>query len=428
MAALRRLKNLFGRTVSAPDGEAAATPPGPQRGPAIGRPEKLVVLGMITRHPIGGMVWLAMQHVIGLARLGYDVYYIEAHGAIPKSFMRDGKDGADAAAEFLDKTFTRFGLAGRWGYQAFHSDGRCFGLSESTINGLFREASLIFNLHGGTTPRPEHTQTGRLVYLGTDPVDREVALDRSDPEIVRLFEAHSAFFTWGENYGRPDCKVPRSLRFDLVPTRQPVVLDYWRPNGIQPRDVFTTVGSWRQLWREITIDGERYGWSKHHEFLKFLDLPARTTQPFELALGWCGDDDRAMLQSHGWRVIDGLSVSADVDDYRKYVIDSRGEFTVAKDQNVRLRSGWFSDRSATYLAAGRPVITQDTGFGNVLPVGEGLFPFSTVDDIVAAIDAINSDYGRHSRAAAEIAREYFSHDRVLPKVLAHAGVSQRVAV
>jgi hypothetical protein len=124
-------------------------------------------------------------------------------------------------------------------------------------------------------------------------------------------------------------------------------------------------------------------------------------------------------------VRDALEVSADLDDYRRYIFGSRGEFTVAKDQNVRLRSGWFSDRSATYLAAGRPVITQDTGFGNILPVGEGLFAFSTLSEIVAAVDCINGDYQRHSRAAAAIAREYFSHDRVLPRMLAHAGLAAK---
>jgi len=393
------------------------------KAPAIRTRPKLIVLGMMTRHPMGGIVWLTMQYVLGLARLGYDVYYIEAHGGTPKSFMRADDDGGIAAAAFLNRVFTRFDLGGRWAFQAFHSDGRCYGMSEQRVNELCRDAALIFNLHGGTTPRPEHRETGRLVYVGTDPVDREVALERNDPAIVELFSAHSVFFTWGENYGRSDCKVPVSSRFTLVPTRQPVMLDFWRPNGTGPSDVFTTVGSWKQLWREIKIDGEHYAWSKHHEFLKFVELPRRTGQKFELALGGCDDDDRAMLERAGWTVRDGLALSADADDYRSYVIGSRGEFTVAKDQNVRLRSGWFSDRSAAYLAAGRPVVTQDTGFGSVLPVGQGLFAFSTLPEAVAAIEEINGDYHRHSRGATAIAREFFSHDRVLPQMLAHAGLS-----
>src|SRR5205823_2776145 len=131
-----------------------------------------------------------------------------------------------------------------------------------------------------------------------------------------------------------------------------------------------------------------------------------TGQPFELALGMYSNEERAMLESKGWRVRPALELSREADPYREYIASSRGEFTVAKDQNIRLRTGWFSDRSATYLAAGRPAITQETGFSNVLPTGEGLFAFSTLEEIVAAVESVNSDYKRHRRAASEIAREY----------------------
>ena len=389
--------------------------------PVVAGAKKLVVMGMMTRHPVAGMVWLTMQYLVGLQRMGYDVYYVEAHGGTPKSFMTEGDDGGAAAAAFLDRVFVRFGLKNRWAYQAFHSDGRAYGMSQRAIDALFREAALIFNLHGGTPPRPEHTRTGRLVYLGTDPVDREVALEQGDQEMIDLFAAHCCFFTWGLNYGNPDCKVPFSNQFNLVPSGQPIVMDQWQ-SSLRPGNLFTTVGSWRQLWREIKINGENYGWSKHNEFFKFIDLPSQTAQPFELALGGCDATDRALLEQKGWRVRDGLRLSADVDDYRRYLLGSRAEFTVAKDQNVRLRSGWFSDRSAAYLAAGRPVVTQDTGFGNVLPVGEGLFPFNTLEAAVEAVAAINGDYARHSRGATEIAREFFSHERVLGKILSHAGL------
>src|SRR5207248_10958694 len=177
----------------------------------------------------------------------------------------------------------------------------------------------------------------------------------------------------------------------------------------------TTVGNRQQLMRhrEIYFRGEVYHWSKHYEFLKFLDLPSRTRQPFEFALSTYDDEDKLMLESHGWQVRDALSFSNDTDAYRQYITRSRGEFTVAKDQNVRLRSGCFSDRSATYLAAGRPVITQETAFSNILPTGAGLFAFSTLDEAAAAVERINADYDRHSRAAAELAREYFGHAVVL---------------
>jgi hypothetical protein len=170
------------------------------------------------------------------------------------------------------------------------------------------------------------------------------------------------------------------------------------------------------------LDGELYRWSKHFEFMKFLDLPSRTSQRLELALAGCDVEDRRLLEQHGWRIRDASEVSCDLDVYREYIGGSRAEFTVAKDQNVRLRSGWFSDRSATYLAAGRPVVTQDTGFSHVLPTGQGLFGFSTMDEAVAAVDAINSDYQRHSRAASELARAYFDSDLVLTRLLEDCGV------
>ena len=165
-----------------------------------------------------------------------------------------------------------------------------------------------------------------------------------------------------------------------------------------------------------------YHWSKHFEFLKFIELPGKRPQLFELALGACEDEDRSLLERHGWNLREALSVSTDIDAYRGYIGQSRGEFTVAKDQNVRLRSGWFSDRSATYLATGRPVITQETGFSNVLPSGEGLFGFSTMDEILQAVDGINADYERHSRAASAIAREYFDSEVVLNRLLQDVGL------
>ena len=139
-------------------------------------------------------------------------------------------------------------------------------------------------------------------------------------------------------------------------------------------------------------------------------------------MGSYTDDDRKMLEEHGWRVLPAKDISDDLDAYRDYVRQSRGEFTVAKDQNIRLRSGWFSERSAQYLAAGRPVITQETGFSSALPTGRGLFAFSTMDEILAAVDAVNSNYELHCRAAAEIAREYFNYDVVLKQLLTDVGI------
>ena len=392
--------------------------------------DKIVLLGMMTKMPVAGVVWQTAHYLVGLQRLGYDVYYVEAHARTPSMFMEtDGDDGSGRAASFIDGVMRRFGFERRWAYHALHEDGRCYGMAESALRELYSSATLLINLHGGTMPLPEHYESGRLVYLETDPVQLQIELHENNPETIAFLAPHCAFFTFGENYGNPDCALPVSDRFEFKPTRQPVVLDFWdhAPHAAsppEPEDAFTTVGNWQQPWREVAFAGQTYSWSKHHEFLKVIDLPRCVPgQPFELALSSYGPEDARMLESHGWRVRHALEFSMDADAYRRYVAGSRGEFTVAKDQNVRLRSGWFSDRSATYLAAGRPVVTQDTAFGNVLPTGEGLFAFRTVDEAAAAVEQVNADYPRHRRGARAVARECFGHDVVLGSLLREVGLS-----
>ena len=390
----------------------------------LGQRRKIVVLGMMGRSPVAGMVWLTMQYVLGLHRLGYDTYYVEAHARTPSTFTRTtDDDGSVGVAAFIDATMRWFGLPDdHWAFQALHSDGRCYGLSEMQLMNLYRAADLIINLHGGTLLRPEHVTNGRLLFLETDPVEFVIYLAQDLQEMVDYMAPHSTFFTWGENYGKPDCRTPVSDRFDFKPTRQPVAIDLWRPFANGEGEPFTTVSSWRQPRKDVQYQGEAYLWSKHNQFLKVIDLPSMTPQPFELALAAYEEEDRRALEERGWAVRDAESLSMDVDAYRRYIAGSRGEFTIAKDQYVRPRSGWFSDRSATYLGAGRPVITQETGFSNHLPTGEGLFAFSNMEDIVDAVERINSDYQRHSRSALEIAHGYFSHDVVLPRMLAEAGL------
>jgi len=383
---------------------------------------RIIMLGMMTRIPVAGAIWGAVQYLIGLQRLGYDVYYVEAHARTPTMLMeRDDDDSSELAAKFIDRIMRRFDLADKWAFHALHDDGRCFGMTELQLRELYRSADLLINYHGGTEPLPEHTETGKLLYLETDPVELEIELYHNLPQSIAFVESHNSFFTWGLNYGQPDCGVPVPSRFAFKPSCPVVVEDIWRTSDAAAPGVFTTIGNWRQPG-QVEFEGEIYTWSKHHEFLKVLELPSGTGQRFELALSSYDDNDRKLLEDHGWKVCQAMDFSTDLNAYRRYIQSSRGEFTVAKDQNVRLRSGWFSERSAQYLAAGRPVITQDTGFGNVLPTGRGLFAFSTIDDILAAVDAINSDYELHRRAASELAREYFNYDVVLPRMLAEVGL------
>ncbi len=386
---------------------------------------KIVLLGMLTKMPVGGVLWQVAQYVLGFERLGYDVYYVEAHARTPSMFVGPADDGADAAAAFLAQFMGRLGLGDRWALHALHADGRVLGCSAATLARLYREAAMIVNLHGGTLPLPEHVATGRLVLLSTDPVQLELELDAGRTSSIEFVDAHSAHFSWALNYGNPDCRLPWVRSYRPVPTLPPVLLDQWA-NDDDPRDApFTTIGNWRQAWRELTFRGERYTWSKHHEFLKVLDLPARVPAPLELALASYSNEDRATLESAGWLVRDALEVADGLDGYRRYVTASRGEFTVAKDQNVRFRSGWFSERSAAYLAAGRPVIMQDTGFGAALPTGEGLLPYTEVDDAAAAIIDVVADEKRHRRAATAIARDHLCSDVVLGTMLAHVGLPSR---
>ncbi|MGH8545388.1 MAG: glycosyltransferase family 2 protein, partial [Gammaproteobacteria bacterium] len=391
---------------------------------------RVVVLGMMSVMPYSGVVWQTLHYLVGFERLGFETYYVEAHARTPGHFMHHiGDDGSKGAAAFVRRILRPFGFDDRWAFHAVHSDGRCYGMSEAGLRRLYGSAEVLVNLHGGTMPRPEHVDTGRLVSIDTDPVRLEIELHQNVPETIRFCEAHRAIFSFGENYGNPDCLLPVSERFQIQPTRQPVVLDFWESNEDE-REVFTTIANWFQPWRPVKYRGETYQWSKHLEFLKVLDLPKRTSQALELALSRCRHEHRKLLEDNGWRVREALVVSGDLettcdlDPYRRYITSSRAEFTVAKDQNVRLKSGWFSDRSATYLAAGRPVVTQDTGFGSIFPTGEGLFSFTTPSQALMAIEAINTDYDRHCRAAREIAREHFAHDVVLGRLLDDLGIGR----
>jgi glycosyltransferase involved in cell wall biosynthesis len=393
------------------------------------QPRTVVLLGMMAKMPVPGVVWQTVHYLLGFKALGFEPLYVEAHGRAPSMLMRGPDDDAGVqAAAFIDRVMRRFDLGDRWAYHALHdADQPCHGLGELALRRAYREAELIVNLHGGTPPLPEHSASGRLVYLQTDPVQLQVELHEGRQASIDFLEPHCAFFTFAENLGRRGCGLPVSERFPFRPTRQPVVCDLWDGLDAPALDAYTTVGNWHQAWREVRIGGRELGWSKDREWTRFLDLPRRTGAAFELALSSYEPRHRAQLEARGWRVRDALSFDPHADDYRRFIAGSRGEFTVAKEQNVELRSGWFSDRSATYLAAGRPVITQDTGFGDVLPTGKGLFPVTTLDEAVAAVASIEADHARHSRAARELARERFEAARVLGDLLGALGVATRPA-
>jgi len=198
------------------------------------------------------------------------------------------------------------------------------------------------------------------------------------------------------------------------------VLDLWRP-GPEGR-AFSSIATWENKGKNVAFRGETYYWSKHVNFLAMIDVPRASGEPFELAMDPSDERVRAELGAHGWSLVDPRPISADVDAYRAYVERSRGEFTVAKDIYVRPRSGWFSDRSVCFLAAGRPVVTQETGFSEIIPSGEGLVAFSTPDEAVTAVRAVAADWPRHAAAARRIAEEHFAAGIVLGAMLDAAGL------
>jgi hypothetical protein len=382
---------------------------------------------MMGRAPFAGVGWQVLHYLEGLRRLGCQVSYLEDTGDWPYDPERNTiTDDCRYTTDYIARLMAWCGLPDRWAYRAAAHGGRLFGPAAARVDELFSRADALINLTGATVLRDEHLRVPVRVFLETDPVLPQIEVAQGRQFTIDLLAAHTHHFSFGENLGAPDCGVPLG-RFDYCPTRQPIVLEWWDPAQAAPPSPdtdgrFTTVASWKQSGKDVEWGGETYSWSKHHEFLKLLDLPRRAGRPFELALACDDAEVLRLLGGHGWRVVDALALSKDILPYRDYILGSRGEFTVAKDQNIRLRSGWFSDRSASYLAAGKPVITQDTGFGDILPTGRGLFAFRTMDEVLAAVDAIESDYERHSRAAQEIAAAYFAAERVVDSLLKRAGV------
>jgi hypothetical protein len=316
----------------------------------------------------------------------------------------------------------RIGLAGRWALRVVGLEGACWGRSEQDLDALYRSCDALLNVSATELHEPQLAAPLR-VYVQTDPVVSELQLANGHEYTREAFAAHDAIVTYGENYGAPDCGVPLN-GIPYGKTRQPVDLELW-PFAYEPQArFFTTIGNYRQSGWDVEYGGELYSWSKHQEWERFIDLPSRTEQAFELAMMPEDETDRASLSAHGWSLVDPFAMSLDVfGAYPAYIRNSRAEFTVAKDANVRLRSGWFSERGVCYLASGKPVVAQDTGFGNLLPTGEGLFAFTTAEEAVTAIDAINSDYARHCNAARAIAEEFFEAGAVASRLLAEVGLA-----
>lgn len=387
---------------------------------------RLVVLGMMGRCPFGGQTWLYLNWLRGLDRLGHEVWYVEDDSVWPYDPERStATDDCRYATRHVARCLARIGLPDRWAYRLVGREGACWGMAPRQLDALYRSCDALLNVVGATDLREEQLAAPLRVYVETDPVTAELRLAGGDEHTRSAFASHQLIATYGENYGAADCGVPlNGLEAKYRTTRQPIDLDLW-PMAFDPAArAITTIGNFRQRGNDVEYAGRLYRWSKHHEWEKFIDLPRRARRPFEVALNVGDPADRARLEAHGWTVTSPLEMSLDVfGAYRDFIRRSRAEWTVAKDQNVRLRSGWFSERDACYLASGKPVIAQETGFSRRLPAGEGLFPFTTIDEALAALDTIDRDYRRQCEAARRIAEGVFEARSVAARLLADVGLS-----
>ncbi|HUA35592.1 MAG TPA: glycosyltransferase [Candidatus Binataceae bacterium] len=377
---------------------------------------KLVVLHLAARYPFAGVVWQLLHHLIGFRQLGFDVYYVEDHrGHVYDPDAMSLVNDPTNNLRRLDAVLSRYGFAGRWSFLNSYRE-EYVGMPREKCFELLREADAVINLCGATEPREEHEKSRCLVYLESDPGVFQLELKRKIPTAIQFARQHQLFFTYAQNIGAADCVLP-AAGIDWHGTRPPVLLDEWHP-GIGPAEPakFTTVGTWRNNGSDMEIAGQTYYWSKHVNFCKMLDVAKRAGQPIELATDLNSGPDYETALAGGFSFSPVVPMSLDIDTYRNFISSSRGEFTVAKDIYVRPRTGWFSDRTVCYLAAGRPVVTQRTGFEKFVPEGAGLLGFDDSTEAVEAIKKINSDYARHARAAREIAAEYFDAQKLLSQI------------
>ena len=386
---------------------------------------RLVVLGMMGRCPFGGQSWLYLNWLRGLARLGHEVWYVEDDATWPYDPRVDAiSDDPGYAVAHIDGLLKRVGLEGRWAYRAlYRSRDEVYGLPLARLLELYRDCDALLNVCGATVLNEDHLTSRRRVYVETDPVTNQLELAEGKQKTLDVLRAHDTLVTYGENYGGPGCGVPLLGGFTYLKTRQPIDLELWPMAFDAGARSWTTIGNWKQKGHDVTWNGQTYYWSKHHEFLKFVDLPRRRPQvDFELWLNVDDEADRRTLLEHGWRIESPLQASMDIFGYPELFRRSRAEWTVAKDQNVRLQSGWFSERDACYLASGKPVVAQSTGFEHVLPTGDGLHAFRTMDEVLAAVDRVESDYPKACRAARAVAEEHFEATRVCRRFVEDLGL------
>ena len=376
-----------------------------------------LVAGALANKPNnGGEAWVRLSWILGLRRLGWDVWFVEE--LQPEICVDEAGSPTTFAGSinrrYFEEVTSQFGLAGA---ATLICGGATAGAAYDELLDWASQAQFLFNI-SGHLKRRELVQAPRSrVYIDLDPGFTQLWAERG--EIGTDLAAHERHVTLGSNLGRAGCPLPTG-GIDWQQTLPPVLIDEWpvTQSPAQPSPL-TTIATWRSPYGQVELSGRLQG-LKHHEFRKIIDLPRRLPLlSFEIALAIEAEDgaDLDMLRAHGWRVVNPGEVAADPDSYRSYIQRSAGEFTVAQGVYVSTRSGWFSDRTACYLASGRPALVQDTGIGSTLPVGEGLVVFTDLEGAVQGAEMIAADYPAHCQAAREIAEGYLDSDRVLTRVL-----------
>jgi hypothetical protein len=383
---------------------------------------KAIVTGMVATYPVGGVAWDYGQYALGLERLGFEVYYLEDTGL--ESYHPEARaygPAYDYGLAFLQRSLDELSptLGRRW--HARTPDGAVHGLPLDDIRDVVAEAEVLLNVSGSALMRDDYLPCRNKVLIDTDPGLTQLRnFPRWDAHPNWMgthgYRAHDHFFTYAELIGTEHCTLP-TLGLAWQPTRPPVVPQLWQPEP--PGERWTTVMSWRTLPEPIEYGGRRYG-GKETEFERIEALPRHTSAALEVAIG--GDAPTERWRSHGWSVVDSQSVTARANDYRSYVERSRGELSVAKNTYVASHCGWFSCRTACYLAAGRPAVVQDTGFSRLFACGDGVVAFRDRDGAAAGLERIEADYAMHARAAREFAQAHFAAEAVLADLLERIGV------
>ena len=385
---------------------------------------RIIVGGLVGQFPLGGVAWDYFHYCLGLHELGHDVYYYEDTWVWPfDPIKRYPTDDPDYTVRFLRDFFDTYApeMSSKWHYVLLHDKG--FGMTREAFSEVAKTADIFLNVSGACFFPDDLNPRCVKVFMDTDPGYNQIVMherpawSENVDRWVSQVRSHDRHLTYAENIYGDDCIIPR-LDFDWQPTRCIATLPPWskiREQGPPPGAPFTTVMTWDYFRGKLIYQGQQYH-GKPPEYDRFHDLPKRTNVPVALAIAG-HKTPHEQIKQDGWRTIDAQTATITPESYIKFIGDSFGEWSIAKHVFVHTRSGWFSCRTACYLAAGRPAVVQDTGWSKFLPTGQGLFAFSTMDEAIEGLYRVMSDPVRHCEGAYDIAREYLAPDRVLPPMI-----------